>query len=97
MIQLNNIFSIDGPGWKYVTARYHTLSLRTSHAEPFSSTGLSICHHDLVLQFMSKNTLKKIHNNKPIGPPALTLMDKQTCVSSAHHGQTVSHYVVVIL
>jgi hypothetical protein len=64
MIQLNNIFSIDGPGRKYVAARYHTLSLRTSHAEPFSSTGLSICHHDLVLQLMSKNTFKKIHNNE---------------------------------
>ncbi len=32
--------------------------------------------------------------NKPIGPEALTLMDRQTCVSSAH-GQTDSQCLVI--
>ena len=33
--------------------------------------------------------------DKPIGPAALTLMDRQTCVSSAH-GQTDSQCIVIV-
>jgi hypothetical protein len=53
-----------------------------------------------LLKQISKQTKKRVQtpdqivmNYKPIGPVALTLMDRQTCVSSAH-GQTDSQCVV---
>jgi hypothetical protein len=40
-------------------------------------------------------TLNLLSPYKPIGPAALTLMDRQTCVSSAH-GQTDSQCIVIV-